>query len=216
MRHIPTLLFLLLIALVGCRKNDNQGMLINGKVSDVRNNSGLGGVDITLSEQVVEDGSLNASFQLADETTTDGGGNYELDFERRNALVYRVDYEKQGYFSRQLELNPDDLTPGEPFGRSLGMIPEATFEVRILNANPVSANDEIRFRNLDGNFGCACCNTDWIVKEGMMVDTTFSCRLHGDFMMHFTYEITKVGIDSTVVDSVYCPAFQTTAVTIEY
>lgn len=215
---MKTYLLLVCIVLfaVGCNKNNDQNLRVNGKVSDVRNNSGLSGVSILLSEQVVEDGALNASFQTADETDTDGSGNYELVFQRRNALLYRLDYAKDGYFNRRIEINPDDLNPGETITRSFGMIPEAFFEVQLLNSSPVSPDDEIRFRNLDGNFNCACCTTDWIVQEGQTVDTTFTCRLHGDFMMHFTYEITKVGFDTTIVDSVFCPAFQTTAVTIEY
>lgn len=207
---------LLLFSLIACNKNNESDLRIQGRVADSRNNSGLGNVEVTLEEQVLADGVLNASFQQAAQVSTASDGSYELVFERKNALVYRVEYERNGYFDRTIEINPDDVRPGEPVTRNLAMVPEAFFEVRLWNTGGNGMESELRFRNLDGNFGCACCTTDWVVIDGTTADTSFTCALHGDFMMHFTYEIMQPGFDTTIVDSVFCPAFQTSAVTIEW
>ncbi len=207
---------LLLFAVLACNKNNESDLLIEGRVADSRNSSGLGSVEVNLQEQVLADGVLNASFQQAAQASTASDGSYELAFERKNALLYRLQFEKTGYFDRTLEVNPDDVRPGETVTRNLSMTPEAFFEVRLWNTSGSGSDSELRFRNLDGDFGCACCTTDWVVIDGGTTDTTFTCSLHGDFMIHFTYEITQPGIDTTVVDSVYCPAFQTSAVTIEW
>lgn len=211
-----TLFVLSLCTLFACNKNNESDLRIEGRVADSRNSSGLGNVDVNLEEQVLADGVLNASFQQASQASTASDGRYELVFERKNALLYRIEYAKSGYFGRTIEVNPDDVRPGETVTRNLVMTPEAFFEVRLWNTGGNGSESELRFRNLDGNFGCACCSTDWVVIDGSTADTTITCSLHGDFMMHYTYELLQPGLDTTVVDSIYCPAFQTSAVTIEW
>lgn len=211
-----SILFILFVLTLGCNKTTDQELKLTGVVVDHRNSSGLSDVYVRLQEQVVSGGALNSQFETAGEATSDFSGVYSMDFDRANALVYRVDYEKPGYFDHREELNPDDFRPGEPVSTNITMYTEAEFEVRLVNSNPYDALDQIKFRNLDANFECGCCTNDWVVVNGMDVDTTFSCKMHGDYMLHFTYEIEKATLDTLIVDSVFCPAFQTTPITINY
>lgn len=207
---------LAVVALVsGCKKNDNQNLILEGKTSDSRNGTALSGVSVDLDQQVVEGGSLNSTFTYAGESATASDGSYHIEFERENALEYRADFSKEGFFDRRYELNPDDFRPGETVTLNTSLIPEATISIRLQNIYPESDEDEIRFRYLDANFDCECCNNDFIIVTGANADTTFECKMHGDYLIHYVYEILR-STDTTVVDSVFCPAFQMTEVHITY
>ena len=205
-----------MIAFVACRKTNDQNLLLSGYVSDHRNGSGVGDVYLTLSEQVVESGSLNSDFEVADEVLSSSNGAYNMLFGRRNALNYRLDLEKPGYFDKRVELNPDDFRPNQPVSKNVTMITQADFSVQLVNSNPYNDQDEIRIRKINAEFACACCNNEWVEVQGVDVDTTISCKLYGDYYLKYQYEIIKGELDTTIVDSTYCPAFQTTSVVINY
>ncbi len=205
----------MLLSAVSCNKNDVEGMEMTGKVRDSRNSSGVSNVSVLVEEQVVEGGALNGAYQFAVQTTTDGSGNYQANFERKNSLTYKLDFTKSGYFGVTREVNPDDLTPGTPYTLNTVLTPEAFVEVHIYNANPETSQDFIRFRYMNANFDCECCGNGWKEFSGTMVDTTIMCRLHGDYMLSYTYEVDKT-LEVIEVDSIYCPAFLTTTLNVAY
>lgn len=211
-----TLLFIaLLTAFASCRKAEDISFTIRGVVTDSRNGAGLAGVKVTIDEKVVEGGSLSGAFTQAAEAISASDGSYELTFPRRNALEYRVDFEKAQYFTVRENLNPDLLSPDADFDLPAVIIPEAHLQMHFYNANPHSDDDLFRFRKLNALFECLCCNNDWIDLEGMDADTTLTCKLHGDHLLTYTYLVFKEE-DVTVVDSIYCPAFHTTELNIGY
>lgn len=207
---------LIAIAFVACTKTNNQNLLLSGYVFDHRNGSGVGDVYISLSEQVVESGSLNSDFEVAAEVTSSSNGAYNMLFNRRNALTYRLDLEKQGYFDKRIELNPDDFRPGKPVTQNITMVTEAEFDIQLVNVMPYDSDDEIRFRKINADFNCMCCDNEWVEVQGMDVDTTLSCKLYGDYYLKYQYQIHKGELDTTIIDSTYCPAFQTTSITLNY
>ena len=204
-----------MLALVSCNRNDVEGMQIQGEIRDSRNSAGVSGVSIEVEEQIVESGALNGSFQFAAQVNSDGSGNYTADFERNNALIYKMDFTKDGYFSKTQEINPDNLTPGVAYTVNQTLVPEAFVQVNISNANPQTEEDFMRFRYLNANFDCECCGNGWTEYEGTIVDSSYTCRMHGDYMLYYTYEVTRLE-EEVFTDSVFCPAFQTTIIDIDY
>jgi hypothetical protein len=207
--------FALLIALPSCRKAADLDLVLRGQVNDYRNNSGVKGVRVKLDEQVLQSGALSGAFVNAGEVTTDHNGYFELVFDRKNALNYRLTLSKEGYFSEVIELNPDNFRPNEPYDYNAVVIPEAFFTLTVRNVQPDSSNDLIRFRKLNALFDCLCCNNEFDEFYGASVDTSVTCRLYGDHMLTYTYDVLKLE-ETTVVDSIYCPAFHTTELVIEY
>lgn len=189
---------------------------IEGFVSDERDNSALSTVSVELEEQVLEGGSFNSSFQDAASTVTNTSGNYALEFLRQNAAEYRITFERTDYFTEEHSINPDNVDPEEAYVFNAALTPEAYFRVELANANPFDEEDRIVYRNTNTFFDCACCTTSPIVMEGMSVDTTFTCRLHGDFTVDYSYEISRNDMDTTISGSIFCPAFETTVLTIQY
>jgi hypothetical protein len=201
--------------LPSCRKAENLDYIIQGKIVDSRHQAGLGGVSVRIDEQTLDGGTLSGALTTAAQATTASDGTFELVFPRKNALTYQINLQKTGYFARTIEVNPDDLRPNDPFSFNANLTPEATVSFRFVNATPETDDDLLRFRKLNALFTCACCNNDWVNLEGMAVDSVLTCKLHGDYNLTYIYDVFKAEETSTV-DSVFCAAFQTTYVTIEY
>ncbi len=210
--------FLALILLFpSCKKDDISSLSIAGKVRDGRNNGGLSGVEVNFEEKILEGGAFNSSFQTAAQGTTDGSGNYNLEFERKNAVEYQIEFSKNGYFPRSFEINPENVSLDETYTKNAVLNARAEVELQLLNQNPINNQDEIRFRYLNASFDdCFCCNNDFIVLQGMNVDSTKNCEIHGDFLIKYVYEVTKNDTTITTVDSLFCPAFTTTQILINY
>lgn len=213
------ILFSLLIvaALSSCNKETDGNLIIQGKVSDSRNGAAVGNVEVTLKQQLLEGGSFNSNYVTAVQGNTASSGNYELEFERENAAGYRVELEKDGYFSKRYDINPDNIKPGNPYTRNGTLTSRATLHLRLFNDVPFNNNDRVRFRHLNANFDdCPCCTNDFIVLEGTDVDSIISCDLHGDFQIKYVWEVTKNDTTITYVDSLFCPAFMETGLEIGY
>ena len=208
---------MLFLALAGtaCRKGNDITLVIEGNVLDYRNDWGVSGVNVRLDEQVIEGGTLTSAFGTVTNVTTDADGFFRIEFPRKNALKYRLRLTKDGYFGDEVEINPDDINPEDPYSTQLTLIPEAEIEVTLRNANPESASDFMRFRKLNAFFKCACCTNDFVNCYGNAVDTTFTCTLYGDYQLTYIYTVYRSEV-TEVVDSIFCPAFHTTQLTIEY
>lgn len=206
---------ILVLALASCRKAEPLQLIVRGQVTDFRNNAPVQGVNVRIDEQALQGGALSGAFSMAGQTTTGPDGTYELAFERKNALNYRLRFRKEGYFDEFTELNPDLLRPNSPHDLDAVVKPEAVLLMKFKNVNAESDNELMRFRKLNALFDCACCNNDFIDIIGNNLDTTMMCKLYGDHMLSYTYVVYREE-QVDVVDSVYCPAFHTTELVINY
>lgn len=214
MRTYLWVFFFALLA-VACRRNEEITLVVEGSVLDFRNNWGISGVNVRLDEQVVEGGTLTSAFGTVTTVTTGEDGFFRIEFPRKNALKYRLRMTKEGYFSKEFEINPDDINPEAPFTDDYTIIPQAELKVNIRNTNPESVDDLLRYRNLNAFFECACCTNDFVDCYGSTVDTSFTCTLYGDHTMTYIYTVYRTEV-TEVIDSLFCPAFHTTELTIEY
>ncbi len=214
---MKTYLLILCMAVTfgACRKNTDIALVIEGTVLDARNNWGVSGVNLRLDEQVLEGGTLTSAFSTVTNVTTDADGRFRIEFPRKNALNYRLRLTKEGFFGEEIEINPDDVNPDVPFTIDPVIIPQAQIQVNLINAFPESDNDYMRFRKLNAFFECACCTNDFVNCYGSAVDTSFVCTLHGDYMLTYVYTVYRAEV-TEVVDSIFCPAFHTTELTIAY
>lgn len=208
-------IFILLVSFSGCRKTGNLELTIRGSVVDYRHNAGVSGVSVRLDEQAIQGSTASGAYSRAAEASTDANGDFELNFDRKNALDYRITLTKEGYFSKQFNVNPDQVVPGEIHEVYEDIIPEATIQVKVVNTNPESDEELMRFRKLNAFFECVCCHNDFYDFYGADVDSTFSCKLYGDYNLTYVYTVDREE-EVNVVDSIYCPAFHTTELLIEY
>lgn len=217
MKELFILCMCALIVLPSCKKENIDSLSVAGKVRDGRNNNGLSSATVKFKEKVLDGGAFNSSFQTAAETNTSPNGDYSLNFERKNAVEYQIEFSKDGYFTKTIDINPEDVSLDQAYMQNASINAEAEIELRIVNQNPWNNQDEIRFRYLNAIFDdCFCCNNDFIVLEGTEIDSTKNCQIYGDFLIKYVYEVTKSDTTITTVDSLFCPAFTTTQILIAY
>ncbi|MGB1031079.1 MAG: hypothetical protein ACPGWM_00630 [Flavobacteriales bacterium] len=212
-------MFLVLIALglFACKKENDGQLKIEGKISDSRNGTGVSSARVNLNEQVLDGGSFSSAFTQAGTTTTSGGGTFEVQFDRRNAVTYELEVKKEGFFDKVYTINPENVPTTEAYTKNGILTPIATLQMRLVNTNPLNQYDRIRFRNLNANFeDCECCDNEFVVLDGTNVDSVFQCNLHGDYLIKYVWEVTKNDTTSTYIDSLYCPAFMTSELEITY
>ncbi|NNE56046.1 MAG: carboxypeptidase regulatory-like domain-containing protein, partial [Flavobacteriales bacterium] len=171
MRRFLFVLFSCSLIFSACR-NDKLDWKIEGKISDLSFNSALSGADVKLSSQEVNGGVFSAGYSTVAEASTVSDGSYELEFERENVPDYRLSVSKDGYFSDELSINPDDLSPDESFTQNMSLRARADVTFRLINSQPGDEQDKIIIQNLNANFECACCNGEERQFTGVDVDTT--------------------------------------------
>ncbi len=208
-------LILILLVFSTCKKENNQYNLL-GIVIAANTGATLDGVSITLQKQVVETGVYNNNFQTAAHTTSTANGQFELNWARENFAALRLDCEKSQYIKSEMDLIVNDFSTGKTETTYIILQPEAFVSVHIQNSSPSDITDQFRFTFANANFDCICCSNGWKTFAGELIDTTFTCRLYGETWLRFQKDYYTAQNDTMLIDSVFCPAFQTTNLEIEY
>ena len=199
-----------------CRENCANTLILEGVVSEAATNLPCIGFEIELKEQIVENGILNGFFEIAGKTTTDESGFFSISFPRNNALEYQLEVISEGWFTSVETLDPEDFTPEIPIHIDLNATPKAQLTIQIINSPPSFNNDKVRVRML-GDFGILTdCGNDWFVFEGPSVNDEINCSLPGDKWMPYLFINQSYEDDIQVMDSVFCAAFETTVLDLNY
>jgi hypothetical protein len=215
LRILTSFLFAIIaIGSTSCKQKSIRYAL-SGKVLD-NSGSPLGNAEIVLSEQKISSGSLNTNYSFIDGLTTTSNGQFLFDFERANALRYKVEIDKDGFFSRDVELNVGRFSPGETACQNFTIYPKGTIKVVIKNTFPIDEFDQIAYKNRNANFDCFCCDNDQVTFPGMEVDTTLICDLYAETWIHYEYEIQKYGEFIFSYDSAFVTPGDTTFISINY
>lgn len=198
-----------------CKKKQPE-LLLEGRVRAVNSGSGLAGVSILLEQKLVDGQVFSGGFNTAGTATTGPDGLYRITWERQNIAELQVTAEKDNYISTTLTLSPDDFQAEEAVVQNISLHPEAFVQVRLANLQPGEDEDLIRFQfNTDG-YSCNCCESTWREITGADTDSTFTCTLYGDTWIRYRAEINTSESNYLILDSIWCPAFETTSLLIEY
>jgi hypothetical protein len=211
-------IILLIAAMYGCKKDQNSNFGLKGQVTDGDTGESLADAQIEVEKQVVTSGVFGNVFQHAATTQTDALGNYSCTWPRENFAALRMIAEKNNYISTEKGLDVDAFKKEdfEYITQDVQLYKEAFIQVRLQHSGVINNQDQLDFTFLNANFACNCCSNGWRSFEGGQVDTTFTCRLYGNRWIKYQAQTTIAFVDSIFVDSVYCPAFDTTAILINY
>jgi hypothetical protein len=212
--NIALRLLFLMVIFASCKK-ENKNYILEGRVINARQSQPLQGVNVDLSKQVVGGGTFNGSFNNAASGSTNGAGDYKLEWPRENFAALRLNVSKVDFFSVQMDLPPSDFNAGEAVTRNISLYPKATVQVSINHLINASEFDNYEFSFMNAQFDCACCTNEGKVFQGA-IDTTFECLIYGDTWLKYSQEINTAQVDSVAIDSIWCPAFQTTQIGLSY
>lgn len=204
------------IALLACKKEESQNLAMQGTITDGRNGEPLTGVNAVVSHQKISNGVFSLNFVEAARTTTDGNGNYNMSWDRANSNSIKLTGSLENYITRSAFVNPSSISPGTTYSQNLVMFPESFIRVRLINELPSADADNINFRFKDVSFDCTCCDVNPKSFTGATIDTTFTCKLYGDTWLKYMRIVATADVDTTITDSIFVPAFQTSQIDITY
>ena len=169
-------------------------------------------VEVTLEEQRLENGVLNGFYTEVDQAVTGADGVVELTTVRSNVLSIRLRVAREGCFEELVPFNPEDLTSGETLNHhEVAVMPQTRVDASLSNSLPECTNSNMIYRWIPRNVEGAAsevrwsCGTDWVAVEGGGTDQS-TCFITGDtWLLHHRYWACA-GLDSTAIDSVWCPA----------
>jgi len=183
-----------------------------------------GNASVNLQKKVVGSSTYTAAYEAAANGQTDAAGNYSLTFERQNFAALKLAASYPQFITAEKELNVSSFVVGTPYTQHLQLYPQAYIQLNITNAAPSQATDLLKFTFINAllkftfinaHFDCFCCSNGFKNYTGA-VDTTVTCKLYGDQWLKYQANFNFGTQDSTVVDSVWCPAFETTQLNIIY
>ena len=204
--------------LSSCKKEESKPYALSGRVLDGDSGEGISAAEVTVEKQVIQNGIFGETWVNAASATTAADGAYACEWPRENFAALKVKTAKQDYVGvlKNLDVDAFKSADNNALSTDLVMYKEGYITINLRNSGQTSAQDRLAFTFLNANFECNCCSNFWRIFEGSSVDTAFTCRVYGNRWLKYQINTTLEFTDSIVVDSVYCPAFATTAVQIEY
>lgn len=197
------------LALASCKPEDQE---IIFEVSAVQWASPLEfevGATVILEEQRLQNGILNSFYTEVERAITDGSGPVTLRTLRSNVLSIRVRIEQTGCFDELKSFNPESLNVGEtPNIVELAVMPQCQVNAEIVNDGSNCPMNDMIYRWIPRDVEGALtetrwtCDTDWRnVGPG---ESEFDyCWISGEAWL--LYQRYWPCIDSTLLDSVWCP-----------
>lgn len=169
-------------------------------------------VQVTLEEQRLENGVLNGFYTEVDQAVTGADGVVELETIRSNVLSIRLRVDRDGCFEELVLFNPEDLSSGETVNQQeVAVMSQTRVDASLSNTLPECTNSNMIYRWIPRDVEGAAsevrwsCGTDWVAVEGGVTDHS-TCFITGDtWLLHHRYWACA-GLDSTAIDSVWCPA----------
>ena len=218
MRIVITV-FCLFFLLLSCKKNRDNMIDISGTVKNAINDQPIAGVQAVLEVKEMGGNSYSNSFSEIGISLTDTYGQFDFEFENRNAIEYRLTFNSDNYISKTTSINPDDLDLAEVNVYNQEIYSWSYLKVNISNSSPFNAADQIilNFNNMIvESSGPGSCLTNIISLTGSAADTTFECQVYGDQTVGYEYFVTKNNSTIQLNGGVYCPPGDTAICHINY
>ena len=191
---------------VGCRPVPETNISFEVSTTLAYTGTPISGISVSLERRSVGNGVFNGNYELIAEGSSNSEGLVELNFSRVNALDYRITGYEEGWFERQVFVNPDVFLDSELQSIALDMTPKAEITIRLLNANPFDEMDAIQFRTLNTPGDYLTCSNEWGTYSGLDLVEERTCWIEADRYLAYTYRtMRQEEWFDYVVDSIYIP-----------
>lgn len=207
--------FAFALILITCKKEEINYAL-EGRATAGNTNAALADASIEVQKQVVTSGVFGGSYSTAATTTSDANGAFSLTWPRENFAGLKLKASKSQYITREINLSVNDFSGSSAVTQNVELYPEAYINVHIQNTGTTNESDQLNFTYTNAQFDCLCCANGWKTFEGISVDTNLTCKLYGDTWLKYQKQVLTLEGDTTINDSIFCPAFVTTDLEISY
>ncbi len=204
--------------LAGCRKENDEEIQISGKILDKNQGTPVSGALVVLAASKVQTGIYNPSYETVATVNSSSGGDYSFNVTNDKFTGYRITVIKDQYFDMFKDYEVNSIKSGQSNTVNLEILPQAFLNLRVRNVvSPVNNQDLIGYHIVNTQPGCQnCCGNGVLTGNGSVYDTTFTCKTYGHSYVKIQWTVQKGGQNSYYLDSVFCPAFQTTPFVVNY
>jgi hypothetical protein len=165
--------------------------------------TGVSNIELFLERRVLDNGILNGNYEPVANSLTDVSGRATLNFQRVNALNYRLTAAGMHWFPWIEEINPDIFIENEKLSIEQEMMPSALVQIHLVNTNPFQSDDEIEFRTLNIPSEYPTCSNAWEAHVGLNVDVQRSCFIEADRYLPYIYRIYRNNEWTETIDSLF-------------
>ncbi|MDE0979975.1 MAG: hypothetical protein OSA78_08265 [Flavobacteriales bacterium] len=191
------------LSALGCRPEPDGQLQIQVHAQHADAETVVPDIQLTLARRVLADGILNGNYETVANTQTDGSGIGELNFQRVNALDYRLTASGLNWFSLEESINPDVFIDSKVLSLDFDVMPRANVYIQLINTNPFQTDDAIEFRTLNIVGTYATCSNAWEYYTGLDVDVQRSCNIEADRYLPYIYRVYRNNEWTEMVDSLY-------------
>ncbi|MCX7861644.1 MAG: hypothetical protein N2449_01455 [Bacteroidales bacterium] len=209
------LLFLIFI-LLSCKKKD-ENYIISGKIINPETNVSVSSAKITLWGTKISSGIVQNQQEKLAELYSNTDGTFEIKFDKQVYSGLKMYIQKNGYFSTEKNINPNNLTPGSAYNVVIHFHAMSWLKTTVKNVGSQNASDQLTYKlSLPYNDCNDCCPTQQRVFLGTIVDTTWICPVYGGQFVSILW-IYSNNLNSTPHnDTIFIPIGDTVAHPIFY
>ncbi|MDG2369392.1 MAG: hypothetical protein P8M12_02005 [Flavobacteriales bacterium] len=189
---------------------------LSGTISDKINSFPIEGVNVLLEIKPFGGSSFSNSFDEITTTETNTNGEYLFSFQNSNAVEYRLTFTKQGCFSEQIVINPDQLSISDNNVIDATLYSSSYLVLNITNNTPFNNDDQITLNTTLIGANVGSCFNNIVTMVGSSVDTTIECEVYGNQMIEIDYFVTKDNFTNAFSDNVFCSSGDTLFKYINY
>lgn len=207
---IPVIFFL------SCKKETGK-IDISGQLFDPNAGNYVAGATVSIQANGVVDGVYNAGYNTITSGRTDADGKFSFTIDESAYDSFRFTFVKDGYYISEEIKSAGSIDPENPFSGSFNIYSKSILKVRVQNATPFDALDEITFFFSNPPSNCSeCCYSDPIQMHGMNIDSTIYCSSYGSYNLIINYSYTKNSANFTYNDTILTVPFDTTYYIISF
>jgi hypothetical protein len=210
------IIMLCFLSFFSCKKNSDNMIDLSGTISDKINSFPIEGVNVLLEIKPFGGSSFSNSFDEITTTETNTNGEYLFSFQNSNAVEYRLTFTKQGCFSEQIVINPDQLSISDNNVIDATLYSSSYLVLNITNNTPFNNDDQITLNTTLIGANVGSCFNNIVTMVGSSVDTTIECEVYGNQMIEIDYFVTKDNFTNAFSDNVFCSSGDTLFKYINY
>ncbi len=217
MYRLLTIICFVLILFSSCSKEQYEPVTISGTVIDEQQAIPVQNVTVKLKVQKLESGAYNANYSTLMALPTNKDGKFTFTFKASYYASYKLILEKDNYFDKEIEINPDLIVKGQDYNEDYYITPAAWLSVHILNLYSYDETDSFSY-SLSGDLPLCmeCCTGTMQTYEGMSIDNTSVCKVKGNSDISIIWTKTKNHITESGIATVFCAVFDTSSYDLSY
>ena len=195
-------------------KKEKAKLTINGSVYDPNQGLPVANAIVDVAVQKVSSGTFQANYSHVETIETDANGNFTFEQDYELIVSYRLDIERDGYFTKSYVVPSEKTEADVPYNASFDLLPVGWLKLKV----KTFAADTINVRRFTEVFPecIECCTADNERYIGPNVNISTVCKMYGatEVKIKGNYSDGGVKTDFTITKNIQ--PFDTTTIDVAF